>query len=82
MSTTISDGTMTIAFLWVTPRARFIGYRPKANAEQLAAKTRAKAAPMDPQNPSHMRHGGPFAGVELGHSGTAQMDIVDDKKKT
>lgn len=62
--------------------ASFIGYRPKDNAEQFAAKILASAKPMDPQNPSHMRHGGPFAGVELGHSGTAQMDIVDDKKQT
>jgi len=37
---------------------------------------------MDPQYPGHMCHGGPFAAVELGNSGTAQMNIIDDKKKS
>jgi len=29
-----------------------------------------------------MCHGGPFASVELGNSGVATMNIVDDTKKT
>jgi len=29
-----------------------------------------------------MCHGGPFASVELGNSGVAGMNIVDDAKKT
>jgi uronate dehydrogenase len=29
-----------------------------------------------------MCHGGPFASVDLGQSGVASMNIVDDKKKT
>jgi uronate dehydrogenase len=29
-----------------------------------------------------MCHGGPFAKVDLGESGIAQMTIVDDKKET
>ena len=37
---------------------------------------------MDPQNPRHMCHGGPFAAVELGNSGVATMNIVNDKKST
>ncbi len=63
-------------------KAGFLGYRPKDNAEQFADEVLAKEPPMDPANPSHMCHGGPFAGVELGNSGTAQMNIVDDSKKT
>jgi uronate dehydrogenase len=61
-------------------RASFIGYRPKDNAEQYAVDILAKASPMNPQNPNHMCHGGPFAGVELGNSGVATMNIVKDKK--
>ena len=63
-------------------KAGFLGYRPKDNAEQFADEVLAKEPPMDPANPSHMCHGGPFAGVGLGNSGTAQMNIVDDSKKT
>jgi uronate dehydrogenase len=61
-------------------KAAFIGYRPKDNAEQFAKEVFANATSMDPQNPNHMCHGGPFAGVELGYSGTASMGIVNDKK--
>ena len=63
-------------------KASFLGYRPKDNAEQYAEEVLANEPPMDHENPSHYRHGGPFAGVDLGNSGTAQMNIVDDKKKT
>jgi uronate dehydrogenase len=63
-------------------KASFIGYRPKDNAEQFANEVLAGAAPMDPQNPNHMCHGGPFAGVELGNSGVATMGIINDKKVT
>ena len=63
-------------------KASFLGYRPTDNAEQFAIEVLANEPPMDPQNPTHMCHGGPFAGVELGNSGTAEMDIVDDKKIT
>ena len=61
-------------------KASFIGYRPKDNAEQFASDVFASASPMDQQNPNHMCHGGPFAGVELGNSGVATMGIVNDKK--
>ncbi len=63
-------------------KAAFLGYRPKDNAEDFAADVLANADPMDPQDPGHMCHGGPFASVELGNSGVASMNIVDDKKKT
>ncbi len=62
-------------------KASFIGYRPKDNAEQFAKEILANDPPMDPQNPEHMCHGGPFASVPLGNSGIAQMDIIDDTKQ-
>ena len=62
-------------------KAHFLGYQPKDNAEQYAEQILADEPPMDPQDPGHLCHGGPFASVELGNSGTAQMNIVDDTKK-
>ena len=62
-------------------KASFLGYRPKDNAEQFAEEVLANEPPMDPQDPGHMCHGGPFASVELGNSGTAQMNIIDDTKQ-
>lgn len=62
-------------------QASFIGYRPKDNAEQFAEKILAQTEPMDNQDPGNMCHGGPFASVELGNSGVATMNIVDDTKK-
>lgn len=63
-------------------KASFLGYRPKDNAEQFAERVLAEEPPMDTQSPRHMCHGGPFAGVELGNSGVATMNIVNDKKTT
>ena len=63
-------------------KASFLGYRPKDNAEQFAEDVLANEPQMNPQDPGHMCHGGPFASVELGHSGTASMNIIDDSKKT
>lgn len=63
-------------------KASFLGYRPKDNAEQFAQDVLAEAEPMDSQDPGNMCHGGPFASVELGNSGVASMNIVDDKKET
>jgi uronate dehydrogenase len=63
-------------------KASFIGYRPRDNAEQFADEVLANEPPMDPQDPNHMCHGGPFAGVELGNSGLAGMNVVDDTKKS
>lgn len=63
-------------------KANFLGYRPKDNAERFAEEILANEPPMDSQNTGHMCHGGPFASVELGNSGTAQMNIIDDSKTT
>lgn len=62
--------------------AAFLGYRPKDNAEAHAARLLADAEPADPADPGQMCHGGPFAAVPLGESGTARMAIVDDRKTT
>ncbi len=59
----------------------FLGYRPKDNAERFAERVLSEAGPLDPRDPGHMCHGGPFASVELGSSGIATMNIVDDRKK-
>jgi uronate dehydrogenase len=61
--------------------ASYLGYRPKDNAEQFAAQVLAEASPADPTDAGQMYHGGPFASVELGHSGVATMNIVNDKKE-
>ena len=58
-------------------KARFLGYRPKDNAEQFAEKIFAEHPPLDPQNPADMCHGGPFATVELGNSGVAGLGLKD-----
>jgi uronate dehydrogenase len=62
--------------------ASFLGYRPKDNAERFAEQVLAESPPLDPQDVGHMCHGGPFASVDLGNSGLANMVIVDDSKKT
>jgi len=63
-------------------KANFLGYQPKDNAEQFAEDILATEPMADPKDPGAMCHGGPFASVSLGNSGTAQMNIVDDSKKT
>jgi len=63
-------------------KASFLGYRPKDNAEQFAEKVLAEDGPIDVTDPGQMCHGGPFAKVDLGQSGLAQMNVVDDKKPT
>ncbi|MGZ2258658.1 NAD-dependent epimerase/dehydratase family protein [Roseobacter sp. A03A-229] len=63
-------------------KASFLGYRPKDNAEQFAEKLLAEATPVDVTDPGQMCHGGPFASVDLGQSGMAHLNIVDDKKTT
>lgn len=62
--------------------ASFLGYRPKDNAEQFAEKVLAEQGPVDTTAPAEMLQGGPFAKVDLGQSGIAQMTIVNDKKET
>lgn len=62
-------------------KASFLGYRPKDNAEIFAAELLAEAGPVDVTDPGQMCHGGPFSSVDLGQSGVAQMNIVNDKKE-
>ena len=63
-------------------KASFLGYQPKDNAEQFSEVVFAEAAPADPTDPGQMCQGGPFASVEIGFSGIASMNIVQDKKET
>ncbi len=63
-------------------KASHLGYRPKDNAEQFAQEILAQAPLADIDDLGMTKHGGPFASVELGNSGMAQMNIVDDKKAT
>ena len=60
--------------------ASFLGYKPKDNAEQYADKILRNANKVNKNDPAQIFHGGPFAAVELGKSGKAIMQIVDDKK--
>jgi len=62
--------------------ASFLGFRPKDNAEQYAEEVMAKEPPIDPHNPGHMCHGGPFASIPLGEGALASMNIVNDKKES
>jgi len=58
--------------------AAHLGYRPQDNAEQFAEEIYANSEPLDPQNPSHYRHGGPFAGIELGKSAMSALNLKKD----
>ena len=62
--------------------AAFLGYKPKDNAEQFAKQILADTEPLDLHDPEHLYLGGPFASVELGNSGVASMNIVNDAKET
>ena len=62
--------------------AHFLGYRPQDNAEQFAKDILAQEGPGDSTDVAQMHHGGPFAAVELGNSGLATMNIIDDTKRT
>ncbi|MEL6504000.1 MAG: NAD(P)-dependent oxidoreductase [Pseudomonadota bacterium] len=63
-------------------QASHLGYRPKDNAEKFAEAVLADEPEVDPKDPRHYYQGGPFAAVELGNSGVASMNIVDDRKET
>jgi uronate dehydrogenase len=62
--------------------ASFLGYRPQDNAEVYAAEVFAANPRPDPRDPAAMCHGGPFAAVDLGQSGMAALNILDDRKQT
>ncbi|WP_299968690.1 NAD(P)-dependent oxidoreductase [uncultured Roseobacter sp.] len=59
-------------------KARHLGYHPKDNAETFAAEIYAQDGPLDPRDPGNTHHGGPFAAVELGHSGVAHLNLKAD----
>jgi len=61
--------------------AGHLGYRPRDNAEQFAEQIYADSPPLDPQDPSHFRHGGPFAGIPLGQSAMGLLNLDKDDKK-
>ncbi|WP_282609098.1 NAD(P)-dependent oxidoreductase [Pelagibius sp. Alg239-R121] len=63
-------------------KASFLGYRPKDNAEQFAAKILAEEPAQDLSDPAHLKQGGPFAAVPIGESGLANMNIIDDTKRS
>lgn len=65
----------------VNDKATSLGYKPQDNAEQFAESILAEAGVLDHQDPEHMLLGGPFATVELGNSGLATMNVIDDTKK-
>ena len=62
-------------------KASFLGYRPKDNAEQFAEAILSTSDPANPKDLGQMCQGGPFATVEIGFSGVAGMNIVQDKKE-
>ncbi len=53
--------------------AACLGYRPRDNAEEFAAKLLAAAPPADPRDPGQTRHGGPFAAAPVNSAGIAAM---------
>ena len=61
-------------------KASFLGYRPNDNAEQFAEQILAEAPEADPSDAGQFCHGGPFASTDLGSSGLATMNIVNDAK--
>lgn len=63
-------------------KAAHLGYRPKDNAEIFAPEILADTPPLDNKDPANMCIGGPFATVELGNSGVAALNVVDDRKTT
>ena len=63
-------------------KAAFLGYTPKDNAEQFAQQILADTEQPDLHDPEQLYLGGPFASVELGNSGVASMNIIDDSKQS
>lgn len=64
-------------------QANHLGYKPKDNAEQFAQTIFTQADNIDPKDPAHAHHGGPFASIALGNSGLAELNLnADDVAKT
>ena len=62
-------------------KAGHLGYRPKDNAEVFAKEVFADTPPLDNTDLANLCIGGPFATVELGNSGVAALNVVDDRKE-
>lgn len=60
----------------------FLGYRPKDNAEIFSTEILSTSPAGKPADLAQTRIGGPFAAVPLGESGLANMNIIDDRKKS
>ena len=60
---------------------RFLGYKPKDNAEEFSLEILKDGLPADATDLAQTRVGGPFAAVTLGESGLAKMTIIDDRKR-
>ena len=60
--------------------ASHLGYRPKDNAEIFADAIFEKSEKITKNDVGQIYHGGPFSAIDLGESGKAIMQIVDDKK--
>ncbi|MEO0745771.1 MAG: NAD(P)-dependent oxidoreductase [Pseudomonadota bacterium] len=58
--------------------ARHLGYKPQDNAEQFAEEIFAQYGALDPHDLSNARHGGPFAGIELGKSAMSLLNLNDE----
>lgn len=63
-------------------KAGHLGFRPKDNAEEFAKAVFADTPALDNKDLANLCIGGPFATVELGNSGVAALNIVDDRKTT
>ncbi|MEQ8442858.1 MAG: NAD(P)-dependent oxidoreductase [Alphaproteobacteria bacterium] len=61
-------------------KARFLGYKPKDNAETYAEEMEAKEPPHDPNDLAATRIGGPFASGELGVSAMVNLKTDADGK--
>ena len=60
--------------------ASHLGYKPKDNAEIFADAIFEQSEKVSKNDIGQIYHGGPFSAIDLGESGKAIMQIVDDKK--
>ena len=60
--------------------ASHLGFKPKDNAEIFAKDILEKSEKVIKNDRTQIYHGGPFSAIDLGESGKAIMQIVDDKK--
>ena len=60
--------------------ASHLGFKPKDNAEIFAKTILEKSEKVSKNDRTQIFHGGPFSAIDLGESGKAIMQTVDDKK--